>query len=145
MITMLSSIGLPGLNGFIGEFTCLAGVFKHSWIYAAFAVTGVILGAAYMLWLYQRTMFGRITNEKNLKLTDMNLREWVYMTPLVISFIWIGIYPKPIFNVMEVSVKHLVQQVNPDYYQKRLQHEAQIKKHLKLTKAESATETKALD
>ncbi len=145
MITMLSSIGLPGLNGFIGEFTCLAGVFKHNWVYAAFAVSGVILGAAYMLWLYQRTMFGRITNEKNLKLTDMNLREWVYMTPLVLSFIWIGIYPKPIFNVMEVSVKHLVQQVNPDYYQKRLQHEARIKKQLKLTKADKTDETKVLD
>ena len=121
-------------------------MFKHSWIYAAFAVSGVILGAAYMLWLYRRTMFGRVTNEKNLKLTDMNLREWVYMTPLVISFIWIGIYPKPIFNVMEDSVKHLVEQVNPDYYQKRLQHEARIKKQLKLTKAdETAETTKVLD
>ena len=130
MITMLSSIGLPGLNGFIGEFTCLAGVFSHSWVYAAFAVTGVILGAGYMLWLYQRTMFGRITNEKNLKLTDMNLREWIYMTPLVITFIWIGVYPKPFFNIMKVSVDHLVQEVNPGYFKAKALHEAKMKSAL---------------
>ncbi len=130
MITMLSSIGLPGLNGFIGEFTCLAGVFKHNWHYAAFAVTGVILGAAYMLWLYQRTMFGRITNPKNLNIPDMNLREWIYMTPLVLSFIWIGIYPKPIFNIMKVTVDHLVEQVNPDYFKEKAQREAKLKEAL---------------
>jgi len=127
---MLSSIGLPGLNGFIGEFTCLAGVFKHNWHYAAFAVTGVILGAAYMLWLYQRTMFGRITNPKNLNLPDMNLREWIYMTPLVLSFVWIGIYPKPIFNIMKVTVDHLVEQVNPGYFKQKAQHEAKLKELL---------------
>ncbi|RLD99197.1 MAG: NADH-quinone oxidoreductase subunit M [Aquificota bacterium] len=130
MITMLSSIGLPGLNGFIGEFTCLAGVFKYNWRYAAFAVTGVILGAGYMLWLYQRTMFGRITNPKNIGIADMNLREWIYMTPLVITFIWIGIYPKPVFNIMKVTVDHLVEQVNPDYFKQKAQHEAKLKKAL---------------
>ena len=131
MFAMLSSIGLPGLNGFIGEFTCLAGVFKANWKYAAFAVTGVILGAAYMLWLYQRTMFGTITKEENKNLKDMTLREWIYMTPLVICFIWIGIYPKPFFKVMEVSVKHLVEQVNPEYFQKASHEEAKVKKLLK--------------
>lgn len=128
MFAMLSSIGLPGLNGFIGEFTCLAGVFKANWKYAAFAVSGVILGAAYMLWLYQRTMFGTITKEENKHLKDMTLREWVYMTPLVICFIWIGIYPKPFFNMMEVSVKHLVEQVYPEYFQQKAHEEAKVKK-----------------
>ncbi len=131
MFAMLSSIGLPGLNGFIGEFTCLAGVFKANWKYAAFAVTGVILGAAYMLWLYQRTMFGTITKEENKHLKDMTLREWVYMTPLVICFIWIGIYPKPFFKMMEASVKHVVEQVNPEYFQKKANEEAKLKKLIK--------------
>ncbi len=112
MFAMLSSIGLPGLNGFIGEFTCLAGVFKAYWLYAVFAAIGTILGAGYMLWLYQRTMFGVITIEENWHLKDMKLREWVYMTPLVIMFIWIGVYPKPFFKMMEASVNHLVEYVN---------------------------------
>ncbi len=128
MFAMLSSIGLPGLNGFIGEFTCLAGIFKTRWVYAAFAVTGVILGAAYMLWLYQRTMFGVITKEENKHLKDLTLREWIYMTPLVICFIWIGIYPKPFFKIMEVSVLHLVEQVNPEYFAAKHKEEAKLKK-----------------
>jgi len=130
MITMLSSIGLPGLNGFIGEFTCLVGIFRYYWVYAAFAVLGVVLGAAYMLWLYQRTMFGRITIEKNLYISDMNLREWIYMTPIVLCYFWIGIYPKPMFNIMKVSVDHLVHHVNPGYFQKVAAHEAKLKQAL---------------
>ena len=74
-IAMLSSAGLPLLNGFIGEFTILQGAFEANRIWAAFAVTGVILGAAYLLWLYQRTMLGQVTNGKNLTIPDMNLRE----------------------------------------------------------------------
>src|SRR5206468_4291072 len=75
-IAMFGSAGLPLLNGFIGEFTILQGVFAANWIWAAFGVVGVILGAAYLLWLYQRTMLGDITNEKNSGLRDLNLREW---------------------------------------------------------------------
>ncbi len=74
-IAMLSSAGLPLLNGFVGEFTILQGAFEANRIWAAFAVTGVILGAAYLLWLYQRTMLGQVTNGKNLTIPDMNLRE----------------------------------------------------------------------
>ena len=74
-IAMLSSAGLPLLNGFIGEFTILQGAFEANRMWAAFAVTGVILGAAYLLWLYQRTMLGQVTNPKNLHLPDLNLRE----------------------------------------------------------------------
>ena len=74
-IAMLSSAGLPLLNGFVGEFTILQGAFEANRVWAAFAVTGVILGAAYLLWLYQRTMLGQVTNGKNLHLPDLSLRE----------------------------------------------------------------------
>src|SRR5208283_4714488 len=96
-IAMLSSAGLPLLNGFIGEFTILQGAFEANRIWAAFAVSGVILGAAYLLWLYQRTMLGQITNAKNLVLRDLNLREVALFLPLIAWAIWIGVYPKPFF------------------------------------------------
>ena len=72
---MLASAGMPGLNGFIGEFTILRGAFEKNVYWAGFAVLGIVLGAAYLLWLFQRTMLGPITNEKNEKLVDVNLRE----------------------------------------------------------------------
>jgi NADH-quinone oxidoreductase subunit M len=111
-ITMFSSIGLPGLNGFVGEFLILVGAFKAHWVYAAFAVVGIILGAAYMLWLYQRMMFGTLDKPENQELPDCNGREIAYMVPLIIFMFWIGVYPKPYIRLMEPSVKHLVEQVH---------------------------------
>src|SRR6187399_33787 len=93
-IAMLSSAGLPLLNGFVGEFTIMQGAFEANPIWAAFAVTGVILGAAYLLWLYQRTMLGQVTNGKNLTIPDMSAREVAMFVPLIAWAIWIGIYPK---------------------------------------------------
>jgi len=116
-IAMLSSAGLPLLNGFIGEFTILQGAFEANRIWAAFAATGVILGAAYLLWLYQRTMLGQITNPKNLHLPDLNLRELAVFLPLIAWAIWIGVYPKPYFEVLEKPVIEIVQRVRPDYFQ----------------------------
>ncbi len=113
---MLSSAGMPLLNGFVGEFTILQGAFEASWVWASFAVTGVILGAAYLLWLYQRTMLGQVTNEKNLKLKDLSLREWAMFVPLIAWAIWIGIYPKPYFDILEKPVAQLVERVRPGYY-----------------------------
>jgi NADH-quinone oxidoreductase subunit M len=110
-ITMFSSIGLPGLNGFVGEFLILIGAFKANVVYAAFAVTGIILGAAYMLWLYQRTMFGEPTTEENRTMRDMNGLEIAYMLPLVILMFWIGLYPRPYLNLMEPTVNHYVSQM----------------------------------
>ena len=110
-ITMLSSIGLPGLNGFVGEFLILLGVFQMSMVYAAFAVTGIVLGAAYMLWLFQRMMFGTASREDSQHLRDCNAREVAYMLPLILLMFWIGIYPKPFLNLMEPSVKNLNRQV----------------------------------
>jgi NADH-quinone oxidoreductase subunit M len=110
-ITMFSSIGLPGLNGFVGEFLILVGVFKANVTYAAFAVLGIVLGAAYMLWLYQRTMFGTPDTPENQNMLDMNYREIGYMLPLVILMFWIGLYPRPYLNLMEPTVNHYVAQM----------------------------------
>ncbi|MBS1854388.1 MAG: NADH-quinone oxidoreductase subunit M [Acidobacteria bacterium] len=115
-IAMLSSAGLPLLNGFIGEFTILQGAFEANLVWAAFAVTGVILGAAYLLWLYQRTMLGQVTNGKNLTIPDMNFREVAMFVPLIAWAIWIGVYPKPYFDILKQPVDQIVQRVRPDYF-----------------------------
>jgi NADH-quinone oxidoreductase subunit M len=100
MIITMSSIGLPTLNGFIGEFTILIGAFMHSWWWAVLAATGIVLGAGYMLWMYQRVFFGELSNEKNKNLKDLNLREQWTLIPLIVIAFWIGLYPKPFFNMM---------------------------------------------
>ncbi len=115
MIVMLSSIGLPLLNGFIGEFTILQGAFEVNWRWAAWAAAGIVLGAAYMLWLYQRTMFGPCDNPKNQVLKDLNFREVMTLVPLVVWAFWIGLYPKPYFEVLERPVKAIVERVNPEF------------------------------
>src|SRR5438876_897699 len=116
MIVMLSSIGLPLLNGFIGEFTILQGAFEVNWRWAAWAVSGIVLGAAYMLWLYQRTMFGPCDNPKNQALKDLSFREVMTLVPLIVGAFWIGLYPKPFFNVLERPVTNIVERVNPGFF-----------------------------
>jgi NADH-quinone oxidoreductase subunit M len=115
-IAMLSSAGLPLLNGFVGEFTILQGAFEANRIWAAFAVTGVILGAAYLLWLYQRTILGQVTNGKNLTIPDMNFREVAMFVPLIAWAIWIGVYPKPYFEILQRPVAEIVERVRPGYF-----------------------------
>lgn len=112
LIITLSSIGLPGTNGFIGEFTILLGSFLHYKPYAVIASIGIILGAGYMLWLYQRIAFGKITNPHNEHLADMNAREVAAALPLVVLVFFIGLYPNAAFNVMHASVSNLIQHVN---------------------------------
>ncbi len=112
----LSSLGLPLLNGFIGEFIILRGVFEVNHVWAVWAVTGIVLGAAYLLWLYQRVMFGPITNPANTNLPDLNLREYATLVPLILWAFWIGIYPKPFFHYLDKPVERIVRQVTPDYY-----------------------------
>jgi NADH-quinone oxidoreductase subunit M len=115
LVMTMSSIGLPTLNGFIGEFLILQGVFVASKLWAAFAASGVVLGAAYMLYLYQRTMFGKVENPKNERLPDLNVREFVTFAPLLALAVWIGIYPSPFLKRLDTSVQHVVARVNPQY------------------------------
>ncbi len=115
LIMFMSSMGLPLLNGFVGEFTILQGTFMESKAWAAWAVPGVILAAAYLLWLYQRVYFGPVTNPKNEKLQDLNLREIFVFAPLVVMAFWIGLYPKPFFQILEQPVNQIVATARPGY------------------------------
>jgi len=115
LVMTMSSIGLPALNGFIGEFLILQGVFVANKLWAAVACSGVVLGAAYMLYLYQRTMFGKVENPKNEKLPDLNLREFATFAPLLALAVWIGIYPAPILRRLDTSVQHVIARVSPEY------------------------------
>jgi NADH-quinone oxidoreductase subunit M len=115
LIMTMSSIGLPTLNGFIGEFLILQGAFAYSKWWAAVAASGVVLGAAYMLYLYQRTMFGRIENPKNEHLLDLSHREFATFAPLLVLAVWIGLYPSPFLRRLESSVNHIMLRVNSQY------------------------------
>jgi NADH-quinone oxidoreductase subunit M len=119
MIITLSSLGLPLLNGFIGEFVILRGAFEYNRGWGAWAVLGIILGAAYLLWLYQRVMFGPVTNPANEHLPDLNAREYFTLMPLVLLAFYIGLYPSPMMHYLEKPVERIVRQVNPDYYKQR--------------------------
>ena len=112
MIVALSSIGLPGMNGFVGEFLILLGMFQIDAMLAAFACTGVIFAAVYILWMFQRVMFLQLNNPKNQNLEDMTLREKIVIAPLIILIFWIGLYPSPFMKTFDASVGHLITQVN---------------------------------
>jgi len=115
LIITMASIGLPTLNGFVGEFTILVGAFNRVWWWAVFGALGIVLGAAYMLWMYQRVFFGPLTNEENRGLKDLNVREVLYLVPIVLLCFWIGLYPKPFFRVMDKSVSYVVAKADPAY------------------------------
>ncbi|MDD5087216.1 MAG: NADH-quinone oxidoreductase subunit M [bacterium] len=104
MIVALSSVGLPGLNGFVGEFLILLGTFAANASYAVFGTAGIILAAVYLLWMYQRVFFGEITHEENRKLKDVTLREGLTIGVLVALAIWIGVYPDPFLARMQPSL-----------------------------------------
>jgi NADH-quinone oxidoreductase subunit M len=120
LIAALSSMGLPALNGFIGEFTILLGAANSTafgtMTYAVIAAIGIVLGAAYLLWMYQRVFWGPLDNPENAKVSDMNGREIGMMLALVALMVWIGIYPKPLFDIIEKPVAYVVQKVEPAYY-----------------------------
>jgi NADH-quinone oxidoreductase subunit M len=136
LIITLSSLGMPLLNGFIGEFTILQGVFEVNRAWASWAVLGIVLGAAYLLWLYQRVMFGNVTHEVNKSLPDLSLSEYAVLLPLVFLAFWIGIYPKPFFAAVEKPVQRIIEQVNPGFYQRGLRADAQYR----LPAADSGTD-----
>jgi NADH-quinone oxidoreductase subunit M len=110
-IVTMSSIGLPMLNGFVGEFLILLGTFLVNPLAAVIATSGVILAAVYMLWMFRRVMFGPIENSENRGLIDLGLREKVVMLALVIPIIWIGVYPNPLLRRIEPSVIELIRQL----------------------------------
>jgi NADH-quinone oxidoreductase subunit M len=116
MIIALSSIGLPGMNGFVGEFLILLGVFQNSGMWAACATSGVIFAACYILWMFQRVMFQKLDNPKNKTLPDMNFRELATVVPLIVLVFWIGLYPKPFLKTFDASVEHLLIKVSPDNF-----------------------------
>ncbi len=111
MIVTLSSIGLPGLNGFVGEILILIGVFKARYIYGILAASGVVLGAVYMLWMFQRVMFGEIKKEENRVLKDMSRREIAVLLPIILMIFLIGLYPRPFLKKMDASVGSFLSQV----------------------------------
>lgn len=108
LLSTLSSIGLPLLNGFVGEFLILLGVFKWNYVYAALGATGIVLGAVYMLWAYERVMFGPLDKPENKALMDINLREIMVLLPIAIMFFVMGIYPKPFLSRMEPTISELL-------------------------------------
>ena len=118
LIAALSSMGIPPLNGFIGEITILRGVYEVSLSWAVWSVIGIALGAAYLLWLFQRTMLGD-TDEKNGSLKDLTPREIAVFVPLLVWAVWIGVYPKPFFDVLERPVAQIVERVQPGYFAER--------------------------
>ncbi len=113
LLATLASIGLPGLNGFVGEFTILVGVFKKHWVYAAFAATGLILGAWYMLTLVRRVMHGPLENPANQELPDLSPREVWTLVPIVVLFFVIGIFPGLLLTRIEPSVIALMEEMGP--------------------------------
>jgi NADH-quinone oxidoreductase subunit M len=112
LICLLSSVGLPGLNGFIGEVLCLYGIFQTNQLWAILAITTIILAAGYLLWMFQRVMQGPITNDKVKTFPDLSLREIVCFVPIVILMFWMGFYPNTFLRTMDASVNHLLDQVN---------------------------------
>jgi NADH-quinone oxidoreductase subunit M len=112
LLVAFSSMGVPGLNGFVGELLILIGSFKASLWYGSFATIGLVLGAVYLLWMYKRVMYGDITKDENTKLKDMTKREYAYLLPIILFIVWIGVYPKPFLDKMDASVVHLLEVVN---------------------------------
>jgi len=115
LIVTLSSMGLPGLNGFVGEFTILLGAWGAGGaggvlgtpLFAGFAALGVILAAVYMLFMFQKMFLGPVTVEENRKLKDLNLREIAILVPILVFIFWIGLYPKPFFDLIGPAVEQL--------------------------------------
>jgi len=111
LVVTLSSAGLPGLNGFVGEFLVLLGAFRvNAWMAAA-AATGIIFAAVYLLWMYQRVIFGELTHEANRRLADLSPREWALVIPLIVFIVWVGVYPAAFTGPTEASLDALIGQV----------------------------------
>ncbi|HXD96128.1 MAG TPA: NADH-quinone oxidoreductase subunit M [Candidatus Acidoferrum sp.] len=111
LVVVLSSLGLPGLNGFVGEFLVLVGAFQVNGWLAAVATTGIIFAAVYLLWMYQRVVFGEITHAENGRLADLSRREWAVLVPVLVFIVWIGVYPTAFTGKTEATIAALLAQV----------------------------------
>jgi NADH-quinone oxidoreductase subunit M len=111
-IVSLSSIGVPGTNGFVGEFLVLIGSFRSEPVFTFFATTAVIISAAYLLWAIQRILFNALDKPENLHIPDLNLRELAVMVPLIAAIVWLGVYPAPVLRRMEGAAEKFVFTVN---------------------------------
>tara|TARA_B100001123_G_scaffold374733_1_gene440226 strand:- start:188 stop:586 length:399 start_codon:yes stop_codon:yes gene_type:complete len=114
MIFTLAALGLPGTSGFVGEFMVLIGAFQKNILVAVLASLGVILAAAYMLWLYKRVIFGKIVNSEIKGMTDLNKTELYIFGSLVFLTLFFGIYPEPLFNTVNVSISNLIDNYQTD-------------------------------
>ena len=112
MIFVLGTLGLPGTSGFVGEFLVLVGAFKVNFLVAILASIGVVLAAAYILWLYKRVIFGKIKNQEVTKMLDLNKYEILILWSLAVPIIFFGFYPEPLINTMEVSINNLIDMYN---------------------------------
>jgi NADH-quinone oxidoreductase subunit M len=111
MVFTMATIGLPGTSGFVGEVLVLVGAFKaNTWV-TFLAATGVVLGAAYSLWLYRRVVFGVMEKDELKSILDMNRREMTVFAPLIVATLWLGIYPAVVFQATAPAVKHLLQSI----------------------------------
>ena len=135
MILTLASIGLPGTNGFVGEFLILLGLFQVSGFWAGWATSGVIFAACYMLWMFQRVMFLELKNPKNKKLLDLDLREKIILTPIIIIIFWVGFYPSPVTRTFDATIIKLISRVDPANFRP-----SSSKEHAKATLTPSVAE-----
>jgi NADH-quinone oxidoreductase subunit M len=116
MVFFLASMGLPLLNGFVGEFMILQGAFAANRVWAYWSVSGVVLGAAYLLWLYQRVFWGQVTKDENKTIADLNGREIATLVPLMVLCFWIGLYPKPVLEFLHGPVARIAAVVQPEKF-----------------------------
>ena len=112
MVFTMASVGLPATSGFVGEFLVLLGAFYYNTWLAVFATTGVVLGAAYMLYVYRRIIFGKLEKENLMSISDLSYRVIIIFVPLVLLVFWMGVYPAPFLDVMSVSVDNLITNFN---------------------------------
>ena len=112
LVVVLSSVGLPGLNGFVGEFLILQGTFLENHLYAAFGALAVIFAAVYLLWMYQRVFMGEIDNEENDKLLDLNFREILTILPLLVLAVWMGVSSGTFLRKMDASIQKVVDRID---------------------------------
>jgi NADH-quinone oxidoreductase subunit M len=124
LVIFLASMGLPLLNGFVGEFLILQGAFAANRVWAYWAVSGIVLGAAYLLWLYQRVFWGKLTHEENAKLPDLNARELATLVPIALLCFWIGVYPKPVLEFLQQPAAQIAAIIQPAKFGSHTLHAA---------------------